>query len=740
MPFIFNPETSPRRALVYWWGLLFLVQLTHRFFLLPETMALESFTPEVLAKALLVGVRADLAVATYGVMAALVPSWLLWWISSRICGSHNQPHHRLRFAKLLHCFSLSVAGIFMTVLIADMGYYAYNHSHLDYVFFEYLSDLTTQGVNQPTQASNQTESELQRLDKWGIRLISFFSCQAFVIWLWTTFFNRRGESFVMPLKSLAPRYANVLLGVCLVVAGTGLDPYGPWAAQRSKINSAVYYGYAQSPIWHMVEMLRSPFQFELHGGGISEMLALMPLDEAVTITRNSVAPGEHFPHEQYPFVRQLETRSTLRLNQQPNVLLIFVEGLDRRFLGHAIDPASGWPENLPRPPHAKLDATNLEGSKGFQSPIRLTSFLDRLKDDSLYFTNFFTNANQTFHGMFSSLCSYYPRYGRSSFHALFSHDFLCLPSILKNGGYRTEMVTGFNRDDRQEHQALFLGRNGIQQFFDENDFPPDTKRFGIGKSDGDLFDLVRSRMATLQSSRDPFFITVMTASTHHPYSVPVLHPEVQTLQKQGDGYLAALRYVDLELERFLTGMQNDGLLKNTIVFILGDHGRHEEMGKDIVEQRVGHFMAPLFIWMDPSLRTPETYRPRVITVVGSQVDLSPTILALTNQTPGIAPFLGKDLSCSFATDCLRDNFAFLSSVRHGLVGIADGRGVFLFDIERNDFFTNNVLTLEGVSVPFVERFPDREAQQRRVQALYVSSNVIRERNRLWSWRVFQDDL
>src|SRR5215831_21086877 len=105
--------------------------------------------------------------------------------------------------------------------------------------------------------------------------------------------------------------------------------------------------------------------------------------------------------------------------------------------------------------------------QGFEAPIRLTSFLDSLKGESLYFTNFFTNANQTFHGMFSSLCSYYPRFGRSTFQALFSYDFLCLPSILKKGGYHTEMVSSLNRDDQQEHQALFLARNGVQQIFDK---------------------------------------------------------------------------------------------------------------------------------------------------------------------------------------------------------------------------------------------------------------------------------
>lgn len=740
MRFAFNRKVSFRSTLVFWWFLLFLIQLTHRLFLLPETMTLESPAPSLLAKALLVGVRADLSVATYGAAAALLLTWVIGWTSSRFVVLQKREQDGTRFTALLHYCSMMVAGIFMIVLVADMGYYAYNHSHLDYVFFEYLGDLTTQGMDRPTQASRQTEAELEEGYKWGVRLLTFFLYQAVAILLWSFLFIRVVEPLATASKSLIPYNVNIVMGICLVAAGTGLDPYGPWAAQRSKISSSVYYAYAQNPIWHLVEMLRSPFQFDLHGGGVSEMLTRMPLDQAVNIARNTIAPGEQFPYEQYPFVRQMQNQPVIQFEQQPNVLLIFVEGLDRRFLGHVISPKSGLPDGLPRRAGAESGDKAPRMDPGFEATIRLTSFLDHLKGESLYFTNFFTNANQTFHGMFSSLCSYYPRYGRSSFQALFSHDYLCLPSILKNAGYQTEMVTGLNRDDQQEHQALFLARNGVQQVYDENNFPTNAKRLGLGKTDGDLFDMVHSRMAALQNSGKPFFISVMTSSTHHPYSIPASHPEVQALQKQKDGYLAALRYFDLELERFFGEMQKDGLFKDTIVFVLGDHGRHEEMGKSILEQRAGHFMSPLFIWMDHSLRNPETYRPRTIRTVASQVDLAPTILALTKQTPRIAPFLGRDLSCALVTDCLQDNFAFLSSVRHGLVGIAGRQGLFLFDVERNGFFTSNALTLDGQTVFLKDVIHDQEAEQRRVLALYVSSNVVRENNRLWSWHDFREKL
>src|SRR5207244_5695024 len=120
---------------------------------------------------------------------------------------------------------------------------------------------------------------------------------------------------------------------------------------------------------------------------------------------------------------------------------------------------------------------------------------------------------------------------------------------------------------------------------------------------------MRTRIAALQARGGPFFLAALTASMHHPFTIPLRHPEVQALQHHRDRYVASLRYFDLEFERFFTGLQRDGLLHNTIVFVLGDHGRHEPVGATDMERKAGRFLAPLFIWLDPSLRPPATSRP-----------------------------------------------------------------------------------------------------------------------------------
>mgnify|MGYP003313315314 CR=1 FL=1 len=81
----------------------------------------------------------------------------------------------------------------------------------------------------------------------------------------------------------------------------------------------------------------------------------------------------------------------VRFKKPVNVLLIFIEGLDRRYLGHAID--------LNNPNHLtkwffynmQADQENKLNSPPSPSHIQLTPLLDRLGTDSIYFKNFFSN-------------------------------------------------------------------------------------------------------------------------------------------------------------------------------------------------------------------------------------------------------------------------------------------------------------------------------------------------------------
>jgi arylsulfatase A-like enzyme len=195
--------------------------------------------------------------------------------------------------------------------------------------------------------------------------------------------------------------------------------------------------------------------------------------------------------------------------------------------------------------------------------------------------------------------------------------------------------------------------------------------------------------------------------------------------------MAALRYLDLSLERFFSRLRSDGSLKDTAVIILGDHGRHEAIGQTDVERQVGHFLAPLYVWLDESLRTQENYRPRVVDPIASQVDIAPTVLALAGFTPPLAPFVGRDMSCLLTADCMRTNQAYLSSVYDEVIGLADTSGIWLYSFRRDELMVVDLdlrRNAERVSTD------DKWARERMstLAGLYLTGNLLLEQNRLWS--------
>jgi arylsulfatase A-like enzyme len=146
-------------------------------------------------------------------------------------------------------------------------------------------------------------------------------------------------------------------------------------------------------------------------------------------------------------------------------------------------------------------------------------------------------------------------------------------------------------------------------------------------------------------------------------------------------------------------------------------------------------MVPLGIWLDPSLRIPSRYRPRVVSSLVSQVDLTPTILGLAGLTPRLSSFVGRDVSCALFADCLSDRPVYLSSTKDYSAGIADRDGFWFYS-----FHTRTVEHTDLAQRRPPRRWPSGDPiaadRAERILALYVTANTLIERNALWSWKEF----
>ena len=695
--------------LVFWWGVFLVTENAERLFLVGATMRQEWPTAATLAKTLVTGFRADLIAAAAATVLA-VSLGLLAGGALVIVRRWRRPRADVRspWIRGLWAGSLFMAVVMLLVATVDMGYYHYSGQRLDLVFLEYVSDVFAQAAETQvagSQVGRQTAAELGERSKWALHVGAFAVFIALCLAAWWLAFVRVLWPLLRRCETAAPWVTRLVLALGLLWSGTGFQREASLEVQRVSITSSTYYTLAQNPFWYLVGNAERLIQARL-AGGEAELLKMMPEQTALRVTRAAIAPGATFPSSRYPLVHATTGPPGVRLGR-PNVLMIFVEGLDRRFLGRT---ALGVP---------------------------VTPFLDRLRGESVYFEHFFANGGSTFHGLFASFCSELPRIGFAAIKTHYGNDFLCLPAALRRGEYSTEMIIGQNRDRGQSRFGLFMARNGLEALRDEGDFGPDAPRGRLGVLDSGLFDLLRARIAARQAGGRPFFLTTLTTSTHHPFRVPDNHPDVAVLRKDPDPYLNALRYLDVELERFFGALQRDGLLRNTVVLILGDHGRHEKRGRADVERRVGHFLAPLFVWLDESLRRPDTFRPRTVSTVASQVDLAPTVLAMTGLMPPLSPFIGRDMSCALVASCQEDNAAYFTSHYDNLIGVAERDGIWLYSfaartLEQVDLAASEAPRLRAVTDP------DAAPRYERLLSVYVAANLLLERNRIWSSKEFKD--
>lgn len=696
------------------WGVCLVIQSAERLFLVATTIPNEPPTAATLATTLGAGFRADLMGAAGGIVIAGVLGLVIGAgvaIAKRRRKGHEVPGSPWKVG--ITVGAVVVALLILAVVTADMGYYRYSQRRVDRVFLESVIDV----LSPPTHArldrslvDRQTGVQLADGAGWVGYAATVAGAMAAAIVAWWLAFTRAVEPLLRRCLTAAPRTSAAVLAVALFATGTRFDLESRLDVYRVSIVSSTYYTLAQNPFWSLWDTLEQVIGARV-AGTEAALRRTVPEQTAVRVMRETVAPGATFPSPRYPLVHTTVGEVGGRLarpdQRRPTILMIFVEGLDRRFLGRTV--------------------------RG----IRVTPFLDRLRGETVYFEHFFSNGSSTFHGLFASLCSALPRFGLSPIRTHYGNDFLCLPEALKRGGYRSEMVIGQSRDRAKSHLGLFMARHGVDALHDEGAFAPNTPRNRLGVLDSALFDLVRSRVESLHAAAQPFFLAALTTTTHHPFQVPQDHPEVRALREQSDGYVTALRYLDIELERFFSGLRHDGLLRNTVVLILGDHGRHGSIGRTDAETMVGNFLAPLFVWMDASLADPTIFRPRTVSQVASQVDLPPTILSMTGLMPRLTPFVGHDLSCAFVRDCLADNVAYLSNVSENLLGLVDRDGIWMYPVRAQ---TGREVDL-GVTAASRERTvtdPQVAPRQQRLLSLYVAGNLLLVRNRLWSTRDFRD--
>lgn len=144
-----------------------------------------------------------------------------------------------------------------------------------------------------------------------------------------------------------------------------------------------------------------------------------------------------------------------------------------------------------------------------------------------------------------------------------------------------------------------------------------------GKHRGQEGVLAPNKIAELGSSTSPADV-----------KLPSYYPDDAIIRQDWAAYLDSVRYTDLEVKKVMDRLKEEGLLENTVIFFMTDHGISHARGKQFLYDEGMH--VPLVI-KGPGIK-PGSLRDDLV----SSIDLAPTSLALAG-IPIPAKMQGKNI-------------------------------------------------------------------------------------------------
>lgn len=240
--------------------------------------------------------------------------------------------------------------------------------------------------------------------------------------------------------------------------------------------------------------------------------------------------------------------------------------------------------------------------------------LSRWAERGMNTPDYVLHSHQTIRGLYAMLCGDYDKLDNGTPKGVEmltqnERNQACLPAQLHKNGFATHYLQGaglrFMAKDKIMPHIGFGATHGLEWFTNSN-----YLEFPWGKDDKAFFEGALDYVGQLKKQKKPWMLTLLTVGTHQPYSAPEDYLERYDTPKE-----AAVGYLDDALGQFLSGLERQGILKDTLVVITSD----ESHGIDGVRLASS--------WGFNLMLAPEQDRlPGVKSGVYGHVDLSASIL------------------------------------------------------------------------------------------------------------------
>lgn len=248
--------------------------------------------------------------------------------------------------------------------------------------------------------------------------------------------------------------------------------------------------------------------------------------------------------------------------------------------------------------------------------VSYTPFFDSLATQSLIATNAFANGRQSIHGM-SSVLAGIPSLKDAFTSSPYSNQKIqSIVSVSNEMSYDTSFFHG-----APNGSMGFLGFGnilGFKHYYGKTEYNNDADFDGMwGIWDEPFFQYFAK---TLDTKKSPFFATLFSVSSHHPFKIP---EKYNGKFKKGTLEIhEPIEYADYSLKKFFETARKMKWYNNTIFVFVADHTN--QVGYPEYEKTVNRSAIPI-LFFSPN---PEFNLKGEITEPAQQMDIYPTLADL----------------------------------------------------------------------------------------------------------------
>lgn len=304
----------------------------------------------------------------------------------------------------------------------------------------------------------------------------------------------------------------------------------------------------------------------LSGAELMPLTLNTPFQMLMTIEQTGVTEKSYFDEQTVTSLYNPVHEVNEHNKAKKNVVLLIVESLGKEYVGY------------------------YNNGKGY------TPFLDSLMQHSEVYTHAYANGKRSIEGIpaiIASMPSWLQGDYINSFYQ--TNKLHGIGYYLKQQGYQTAFYHGGKNGTMSFDR--FVANCGAGSYYGLNEYPNADKDFdgNWGIPDEPYLQYVARE---LSNNQQPFFATVFTLSSHHPYKLPNAYTNVF---KGGPLPIhATIEYADFALRRFFDYASKQPWFANTMFIITADHS--SENITPYYQTSQGKYAVPLLIY-EPWINT-----------------------------------------------------------------------------------------------------------------------------------------